>query len=350
MKEDTLISVVVPVYNVEKYLDRCINSLVCQTYKNLQIILVNDGSTDKCPSICDSWAKKDRRIKVIHKDNSGLGLSRNEGIKEANGEYICFVDSDDYIHESAIEQLYIKIKENDADACYYGCIDVIDGVEIKKDPPKKLLYIGDEVKKEFAANIIGNMPNESKPLFSGVSACYAFYNTKFIKSNNIKFHSEREDYISEDMIFNLNVCLFANKIAILPQSLYYYVIRRNSSLRSTYRSDRFEKSKIMYNKLIEYSERLGLGKNGEIRAQKYLIQATIACIKMDVIYYGSMNKCYDIFNKYLNDKTINNILTTYPINLLPFKQKLFCLFLKYHCNKILYILAYLQNKRAKSII
>ncbi|ELC8400767.1 glycosyltransferase family 2 protein [Clostridium perfringens] len=350
MEKNVLITIVVPIYNVEKYLDRCVNSLVNQSYKNLQIILVDDGSPDKCPKMCDNWAKKDSRIEVIHKLNSGLGFSRNEGLKKAKGKYVCFVDSDDYIHETTIMELYLKIEESKADVCYYGCVDVIDGVESSKKPPKKLLYIGNEVQKEFAANLIGNMPNDSEPLFSGLSACYAFYNTKFIKDNYIKFHSEREQFISEDMIFNLSVCLFANRIVILPKSLYYYVIRRSDSLRSTYRSDRFEKNKIMYLKLIEYSEKFGLDRNGELRAQKYLLQSTIACIKMDVINYKNRKKTIRLLNRYTEDKIIRKILNNYPISMLPFKQRLFCFFLKYKCNRMLYFLAYLQNKKSKLVI
>ena len=101
-----LISIIVPVYNVEKYLDRCIKSIVNQTYTNLEIILVDDGSPDNCPAMCDKWAEKDRRIKVIHKKNEGAGEARNVALNIANGEYIAFVDSDDYIEKHMIDHLY----------------------------------------------------------------------------------------------------------------------------------------------------------------------------------------------------------------------------------------------------
>ena len=92
-----VVSVVLPIYNVEKYLSRCLESVVNQSYRKLEIILVDDESPDKCPEICDKWAAKDNRIKVVHKKNAGLGHARNTGIENATGEYICFVDSDDYI-------------------------------------------------------------------------------------------------------------------------------------------------------------------------------------------------------------------------------------------------------------
>ena len=104
-----LISVIVPVYNVESYLNRCIESLVRQTYKYLEIILVDDGSLDGCPHICDKWSERDNRIHVIHKTNGGLSSARNAGLKVAKGEYIAFLDSDDWIHTKFIEHLYLSL-------------------------------------------------------------------------------------------------------------------------------------------------------------------------------------------------------------------------------------------------
>lgn len=100
---EELISVIVPIYKVEDYLDRCIQSLVNQTYKNLEIILVDDGSPDDCPRICDEWGKKDQRIKVIHKENGGLSDARNAGMKVMTGAYVSYIDSDDWIEENKSE-------------------------------------------------------------------------------------------------------------------------------------------------------------------------------------------------------------------------------------------------------
>lgn len=118
MKEP-LISVIVPVYKVEKYLNRCINSIIEQTYSHLEIILVDDGSPDRCPSMCDAWAERDRRIRVIHKENGGLSDARNAGMKVANGELIGFVDGDDWIAQDMYQCLYeaMKIDNSDIAAC-----------------------------------------------------------------------------------------------------------------------------------------------------------------------------------------------------------------------------------------
>mgnify|MGYP002574599501 FL=1 len=127
--EKDLISVIVPVYKVEKYLEKCIESIIKQTYTNLQIILVDDGSPDNCGKICDEYAKKDLRIEVIHKANGGLSDARNVGISKAKGRYIGFVDSDDYIKEDMYEILLNLIKKYDADVSICNLYDVIDGNE-----------------------------------------------------------------------------------------------------------------------------------------------------------------------------------------------------------------------------
>lgn len=115
--ESPLISIIVPVYNVELYLDRCIESLVSQTYENLEIILVDDGSTDACPTMCDDWSKKDQRVRVIHKNNGGLSDARNVGLEIAHAKYIVFVDSDDWVSFKYIEYLYKGLCSSDADIC-----------------------------------------------------------------------------------------------------------------------------------------------------------------------------------------------------------------------------------------
>lgn len=122
---DTLISVIVPVYKVEKYLDRCVESIVAQSYTNLEILLVDDGSPDRCGQMCDDWAKKDKRIKVIHKDNGGLSDARNAGVSASVGEYCVFVDSDDTIAPFMVERLYCAVVKHNTKLaiCDVCCID-----------------------------------------------------------------------------------------------------------------------------------------------------------------------------------------------------------------------------------
>lgn len=131
--EKELISIIVPVYNVEKYLNRCVESILAQTYDNLEIILVDDGSPDNCGNICDEYAKKDSRIIVLHKTNGGLSDARNRGINIAKGKYIGFVDSDDYIEKDMFEILYNLCKENNADISMISYKEIENGIIINEN-------------------------------------------------------------------------------------------------------------------------------------------------------------------------------------------------------------------------
>lgn len=139
-----LISVIIPVYKVEKYLEKCINSVCNQTYKNLEIILVDDGSPDNCGKLCDEYAKKDNRIIVIHKKNGGLSDARNVGIKIATGEYIAFVDSDDYVSNDYIEYMYEMIKKENAQISICGILQVWKNTKIENQEHKKYLKLNTE--------------------------------------------------------------------------------------------------------------------------------------------------------------------------------------------------------------
>lgn len=121
------VSVIIPVYGVEKYLDRCVNSIIHQTYDNLEIVLIDDGSPDNCPKMCDEWAKRDDRIKVIHKQNGGLSDARNAGLEICTGEYILFVDSDDYIDLTMVEKLLTQLENDNSDICIAHFSKFYDG-------------------------------------------------------------------------------------------------------------------------------------------------------------------------------------------------------------------------------
>ena len=118
--EKTKISVIVPIYKVEKYLDRCVRSVLAQTFRDFELILVDDGSPDSCPQMCDDWAKKDSRIRVIHQNNQGLSAARNTGIRAASGEYINFIDSDDWVADTLLSDLYRLLIKYDADISVCG--------------------------------------------------------------------------------------------------------------------------------------------------------------------------------------------------------------------------------------
>ena len=211
--EKDLISVIVPVYNVEKYLDRCLESIINQTYKNIEIILVDDGSNDNSGNICDDYAKKDSRIKIIHKENGGLSDARNAGIAIARGDYITLVDSDDYILNDYVEFLYDNLIENNADVsiCKHyvkyddgGRIDTSSGklyVLNSKECLEMMLYCDD----------------------MDVSAWAKLYKTELFK--NVKYPKGQ---LFEDSATTYKLIDKAKKIAFNSKAKYIYYIRKNS--------------------------------------------------------------------------------------------------------------------------
>ena len=206
-----LFSIVVPIYNVELYLDRCVESLVRQTYTALEIILVDDGATDRCPEICEEWAKKDVRIKVIHKSNAGLGMARNTGLDTASGEYICFVDSDDYLVSDAVERCVATLEEHMADTVLFGRYDAYPNGDVVEDRTHvvKCVYAEDSVSDALLPELL------TSGVGYGVSACSKVFSVKIINENKISFRSERE-IISEDAFFCLDYFSKSKKRSLFP--------------------------------------------------------------------------------------------------------------------------------------
>lgn len=206
------VSIIVPIYNVEKYLKRCINSILNQTLKEFELILVNDGSTDKSKEICDEY--KDERIKVIHKINEGVSSARNKGIDIAKGDYICFIDPDDYIDKDAIEYLYNLNIKNGADiACYRMKTYKNEVLQSKLNIKENIeIYIKENIIKEYAIN--------GKFLYS---TCNKLYDSKLF--NNIRF-SENIRY-AEDALINYYLLSKSSKLVMSNLQKYNYCINES---------------------------------------------------------------------------------------------------------------------------
>lgn len=206
-----LVSVIVPVYKTEKYLTRCVNSILHQDYEKFEIILVDDGSPDNSGKICDELAKKDNRIRVIHKENGGLSSARNAGIEEAEGEYICFVDSDDYILTDYISTLFKLIVDNSADLSRIDYAEVTTNQYDEKESfvsPK--FFEGKEVEKAFLDLKVD-------------SACVFMYDRNLI--GDTRFIVGKT---SEDIPFNFEIFQKANKFSYLPVRKYCYYYNPDS--------------------------------------------------------------------------------------------------------------------------
>lgn len=244
------VSIIVPIYNVEKYLDRCMQSLLNQTLKDIEIILVDDGSPDHCPQMSDEYAKNDPRVKVVHKNNGGLGYARNSGLDVATGEYVAFVDSDDYTSVEAYEVLYNKAKDTDADIVYAGFImQNSDGTESN-------CFMLDHTweGKEITA-FLQSMIFDTKPDIDTIwmSVWNGLYKRDLIERNKIRFFSERE-YLSEDILFHTMLIPLCKKIVCIPQTFYHYCYNGTSLTHSSFNVRKIGCNIRLFEKLSKIAE------------------------------------------------------------------------------------------------
>lgn len=276
-----LVTIVVPIYNVERFLDKCVNSIVNQTYKELEIILVDDGSPDNCPRMCDEWAKKDSRIKVVHKENQGLGMARNTGIEHASGKYILFFDSDDYVDTTLVEKCINSADKNNAQLVWFSMTDVNDNGEVLSSSESNEIryYNGNkQIIDELLPELMSHDYRRGNPANFAFSAWSGMFSLDIIRKHNLSFPSER-DIISEDTYFLLQYFRFVDSAVTLDEILYFHYIN-TSSLTTTYKADRQAKNdkflkvtKELINKL-EYPEEI------DFRLNMLYHSFTLAALKM----------------------------------------------------------------------
>lgn len=219
MKYNELISIVVPIYNVEKYLERCVDSIINQTYKNIEIILVDDGATDNCGVICDKYKKEDPRIIVIHKKNGGLSDARNSGIKIAKGKYITFIDSDDYIEDDYVEYLYNLLiqKNTKMSICSYA---------VHFDNSNVKLYNATDIKRWSKEETLKHILYSKK---IEVSAWGKMYRTDLFK--NIEYPKGK---IFEDIDTTYKLIDQCDYISVGLSEKYHYIMRKNSIVNNSF--------------------------------------------------------------------------------------------------------------------
>ena len=216
------ISVIVPVYNVERYLEKCIDSILKQTYTNLEVILIDDGSIDSSPKICDMYKKKDDRVRVIHKVNEGVSVARNMGLDIAQGDFIIFIDSDDYVHNQMIEILYKGIIENNSDISMCEYKNVLEDEVIKEEKyDEKLLRFENYTNIEALSNL------KSDKMINYVVVWNKLYKRKLF--DNLRY---KEGKIHEDEFIIHKILYKCNRISYLHKQLYYYLKRNNSIMAS----------------------------------------------------------------------------------------------------------------------
>ncbi len=234
-----LISVIIPVYKTEEFLERCVNSVLEQSFQNTEIILVDDGSPDRCPEMCDALAEKHNKIKVIHKENGGLSSARNAGIESSRGSYISFVDSDDFIEKDMLQRLYTLIKKHKADVSMVKYAEVYGNSSLPKvKSVAETVYTGMEVERAFLSLKVD-------------SVCVGLYSREAIGDNRFILGKT-----SEDIPFNFSVFRQIKKFVYAPEERYCYFYRTESISNGALNKNMF--NYLEYRKEI-YDHYLGNG-------------------------------------------------------------------------------------------
>ena len=284
-QKQKLVSIIIPIYKVEQYLIDCIQSVCSQTYKNIEIILVDDGSPDNCGKICDDYAKRDKRISVIHKENGGLSDARNKGIDIARGDYITFVDSDDYVETTFIEELYNAIEKNNSDISICN-INVVDenGKKISNLGFKDNIIVdGKQILKEIC---------EQKNIVESIVAWNKMYSSKFFKQYKYPVGK-----IHEDEFLTYKILYQTKRVSVINKYLYNYRKNNQSIVGKEFNQQRLD--------LLEaLSERLEFYKNNK---EDYFYLMTLKIYLNQLIEYYIKTKKYiqnskiilqDLKNKY----------------------------------------------------
>lgn len=219
--KDDIITIIVPVYNVEKYLDKCLDSILKQTYEKIELILIDDGSTDDSGKICDEYAKKDSRVVALHKKNAGVSEARNIGIKNSNGKYIMFVDSDDYIERDMVEIMYYKIIEKNAD------IVICDTNNV--DENGKIYYKNIENEEMILDNVEALRYMLDEKIYNGV--CWG----KLYKRELFTAYKFNKDIkIAEDLEVLYKIFFYSNTIVYIPEKKYNWLVRKDSVTKENF--------------------------------------------------------------------------------------------------------------------
>ncbi|WEG11507.1 glycosyltransferase [Pullulanibacillus sp. KACC 23026] len=320
-QETPLVSIIVPVYNVEGYLEKCLNSVLEQTLKNIEIIIVNDGSTDRSGEICNQYAKKDSRIKVFHKEYGGVSSARNAGIHKAQGEFIGFVDSDDWVYPDMFEVLYKNARGSAADIVICNLLREING---------EVIYVENKHPNREMTNL-----EAMRELFKGHLYRFALWNKLYRRScfSNIEFPEGR---IHEDLSTTYKLFSKAEKIVYLNYTGYIYVKRENSILNQTYNEKRLD-AFLGWEEILMYMK----------KNYPTIFKEVVACFG-----YWSTDNVFYILNQMKNRTSKKEYLTRIQLfvrknyldlmgnKILPWKYKLL---LSFYCLDIKWLLL-LRNK------
>ena len=346
MNEDLKISIIVPIYNVEKYLKECVQSLIDQTYKNIEIILVDDGSTDGSSDILDSLSMQDSRIKVCHKENGGTHSARNLGVANAEGKYIMFIDPDDWFSNDCVEIVVETIKSTEADLVKFNYVKEYGSYSENKVNSllENKLYLGDDYKKVLRMNLglVGKELNNIQDFNFLASVCFGCYKKEIINSNNLGFTNMREIGTFSDGLFNLSFLIKSTSFYFIDKHLYHY--RRNNleSCTNKYRQGFVEKNKVLLGKIYNLINLEEFGQEFILAYNNRIAYSIFELIINAGVNNASRKQKKEEIKKVLRDEVYKQAIKKMSVKDLPIKWKTcFCIiktrnvFLVYFLTKLL---------------
>lgn len=320
------LSVVVPIYNVEAYLADCLDSLLAQTLDGIEVIAVDDGSTDSSGAIADRYAELHDNVFAFHQENSGLGPARNTGIEHARGEYVGFLDSDDWVEPDMYENLYAFVSEAGADMLFSGVRVVSRGetIDVVEHPLAPSALLEGEGLSRLRGAFFGSLPSKDLIDPIPVSSCFGLVRLEFIRENSLAFRAIR----SEDRFFNIEATRLAARIACAPGHGYNYRKDGQTSITNSFNPRTCESYYEMFRELRSEAVREGdPSVNAVLRAKRSVLDT--ARVLAGMIARGSSGA--DAV-RYMRDLMSNELVRwsceVFPITKLPAKQALFCLAFK----------------------
>lgn len=342
------ISIIIPVYNSARYLKKCLDSIVMQTYSNLQIICVDDGSTDNSWEILEDYASKDLRFNIFRKKNEGVSEARNYGLKQAKGKFLMFVDSDDWIDENTCEIAINKIQEKELDVVMWSYVREMS----EKSRPKNIMsadyvFENNEVQKKLYRRMYGILGEELRTVENADALCTVWgklYRRDLIEKNQISFFDIHKIGNYEDGLFNLDVFRYAKSVMFLNQNLYHYRRDNTSSVTSKYDEELKNKKNVLFDYLEQCIQKDNLESN--------YVQALNNRIVLSLIELGinEMGRPCSILSKVKGIKAIiitnryRTAIESFDFGYLPMHWKLFFKLAEIKCASGIFLLMWMIQK------
>lgn len=341
MRDEKTVSVIVPIYNVENYLGGCIESLIVQTYKNIEIILVDDGSTDKSSYICDEYAIRDSRIKVVHKQNGGPSSSREAGIYIATGDFIMIVDGDDWIEPETVEECINVIrKREDVDCVFFSYTKEFPGKSIPMHiMDNDMEFTAKQAEDKVYRRLFGladDELNHPERMDNIVSCCMKLYRQDVAKKG--RYFDNRVVGSSEDTLFNMYALYDCKSIVYIDRCFYHYR-KVETSLTNAYRAELDEKWNVLFNTMKRIIDEKNLSEKYQ-HALNNRIALSIIGIGMNEL----ANEKASIFQKhrkirrYLRDSLYHEKCKAISVNRMPIVWKIFFFCCKCRCSMVVFIM------------